>query len=292
MSIPTLFANMRSVCVWLIAVFIITPFSAGATTLNGATIIAGDAVEGGMIIARVPAGARVTLDDEPLPMDAEGQFIVGFHRDSPDAIILQIIAADGARIETIIRVRQRLYDIQRIDGLKSSYVSPPTEVMNRINDDAERVRNARQRLDAGSQGGNFLQGLDMPVAGRITGVFGSQRILNGQPRAPHYGIDIAAPRGTAVLAPAGGRVTLVRELYFSGWTVLVAHGMGLNSAFLHLDDVAVQTGDVIGRGAVIGSVGSTGRSTGPHLDWRLDWQGRRLDAALVRRQIADASQQR
>ena len=220
MSIPTLFANMRSVCVWLIAVFIITPFSAGATTLNGATIIAGDAVEGGMIIARVPAGARVTLDDEPLPMDAEGQFIVGFHRDSPDAIILQIIAADGARIETIIRVRQRLYDIQRIDGLKSSYVSPPTEVMNRINDDAERVRNARQRLDAGSQGGNFLQGLDMPVAGRITGVYGSQRILNGAPRAPHYGIDIAAPRGTAVLAPAGGRVTLVRDLYFSGWTVL------------------------------------------------------------------------
>ena len=169
---------------------------------------------------------------------------------------------------------------------------PPTEVMNRINDDAERVRNARQRLDAGSQGGNFLQGLDMPVAGRITGVYGSQRILNGAPRAPHYGIDIAAPRGTAVLAPAGGRVTLVRDLYFSGWTVLVAHGMGLNSAFLHLDDVAVQTGDVIGRGAVIGSVGSTGRSTGPHLDWRLDWQGRRLDAALVRRQIADASQQR
>ena len=91
MSIPTLFANMHSVCVWLIAVFIIAPFSAGATTLNGATIIAGDAVEGGMIIARVPAGARVTLDDEPLPMDAEGQFIVGFHRDSPDAIILQII---------------------------------------------------------------------------------------------------------------------------------------------------------------------------------------------------------
>ena len=225
-------------------------------------------------------------------MDAEGQFIVGFHRDSPDAIILQIIAADGARIETIIRVRQRLYDIQRIDGLKSSYVSPPADVINRINDDAERVRNARQRLDAGSQGGDFLQGLDMPVTGRITGVYGSQRILNGAPRAPHYGIDIAAPRGTAVLAPAGGRVTLVRELYFSGWTVLVAHGMGLNSAFLHLDDVAVQTGDVIGRGAVIGSVGSTGRSTGPHLDWRLDWQGRRLDAVLVRRQIADASQQR
>ena len=292
MSIPTPFANICNVCRWLIVVFIIAPLSAGAGTLNGATIIAGDTVEGGMIIARAPVGARVTLDDVPLPMDADGQFIVGFHRDSPDAMKLQIIDADGARSETIIRVRQRLYDIQRIDGLKSSYVSPPAEVMDRIRDDAERVSDARQKLGAGAQEGDFLKGLDMPVTGRITGVYGSQRILNGAPRAPHYGIDIAAPRGTAVLAPAGGQVTLVRDLYFSGWTVLVAHGMGLNSAFLHLDDVAVQTGDVIGRGAVIGSVGSTGRSTGPHLDWRLDWQGRRLDAALVRRQIADASQQR
>ena len=292
MSIPTPFANICNVCRWLIVVFIIAPLSAGAGTLNGATIIAGDTVEGGMIIARAPVGARVTLDDVPLPMDADGQFIVGFHRDSPDAMKLQIIDADGARSETIIRVRQRLYDIQRIDGLKSSYVSPPAEVMDRIRDDAERVSDARQKLGAGAQEGDFLKGLDMPVTGRITGVYGSQRILNGAPRAPHYGIDIAAPRGTAVLAPAGGQVTLVRDLYFSGWTVLVAHGMGLNSAFLHLDDVAVQTGDVIMRGAVIGSVGSTGRSTGPHLDWRLDWQGRRLDAALVRRQIADASQQR
>jgi len=292
MSIPTPFANICNVCRWLTVVFIIAPLSAGAGTLNGATIIAGDAVEGGMIIARAPVGARVTLDDVPLPMDADGQFIVGFHRDSPDAMKLQIIDADGARSETIIRVRQRLYDIQRIDGLKSSYVSPPAEVMDRIRDDAERVSDARQNLGAGAQEGDFLKGLDMPVTGRITGVYGSQRILNGAPRAPHYGIDIAAPRGTTVLAPAGGQVTLVRDLYFSGWTVLVAHGMGLNSAFLHLDDVAVQTGDVIMRGAVIGSVGSTGRSTGPHLDWRLDWQGRRLDAALVRRQIADASQQR
>ena len=282
MSIPTLFANMRSVCVWLIAVFIITPFSAGATTLNGATIIAGDAVEGGMIIARVPAGARVTLDDEPLPMDAEGQFIVGFHRDSPDAIILQIIAADGARIETIIRVRQRLYDIQRIDGLKSSYVSPPTEVMNRINDDSERVRNARQRLDAGSQEGNFLQGLDMPVAGRITGVYGSQRFYNGEARRPHFGIDIAAPRGTPVTAPAAGTVTLAeQDMYFEGGLVFIDHGLSVTSAYMHLDSLQVKVGDKVKRGDVIATVGSTGRSTGPHLDWRMFWRGARIDPALL-----------
>ena len=126
----------------------------------------------------------------------------------------------------------------------------------------------------------------MPVSGTVTGVYGSQRILNGEPRQPHYGIDIAAPAGTPVLAPAGGRVTLVRDLYFSGWTLLITHGLGLNSAFLHLQSVDVTVGDEVPRGAVIGYVGSTGRSTGPHLDWRLDWQGRRLDAALVRTQLA------
>ena len=108
----------------------------------------------------------------------------------------------------------------------------------------------------------------------------------GAPRQPHYGIDIAAPRGTPVKAPAAGRVTLVRDLYFSGWTLLITHGMGLNAAFLHLDTVAVTEGEEVARGQVIGTVGSTGRSTGPHLDWRLDWQGRRLDAALVSDQLA------
>ena len=148
------------------------------------------------------------------------------------------------------------------------------------------MRAARTVIDAGPDGGDFIDGLDMPVEGRITGVYGSQRILNGEPRQPHYGIDIAAPRGTPVLAPAAGRITLVRDLYFSGWTILMTHGLGLNSAFLHLDSVTVAEGETVPRGGVIGTVGSTGRSTGPHLDWRLDWQGRRLDAALVRRQLA------
>ena len=125
----------------------------------------------------------------------------------------------------------------------------------------------------GPGAGDFLDGFDMPVEGRITGVYGSQRILNGEPRQPHYGIDIAAPRGTPVLAPAAGRITLVRDLYFSGWTILMTHGLGLNSAFLHLDSVTVAEGDTVPRGGIIGTVGSTGRSTGPHLDWRLDWQG-------------------
>ena len=122
---------------------------------------------------------------------------------------------------------------------------------------------------------------DWPVTGRISGVFGSQRILNGNPRQPHFGIDIVAPRGTPVQAPASGLVTLVKDLYFSGWTVIINHGLGLNSSFLHLDRVVINIGDSVSRGDMIGTVGSTGRSTGPHLDWRLDWQGRRIDASLV-----------
>ncbi len=273
-------------CYLAMLICLASTLPASALQLNGASLLAGEAVEGGVVIATVPAGAMVMLNDMPVATDADGRFIIGFHRDSPDIITLRVTGADGITQQTDLTARQRVYDIQRIDGLKSSYVSPPDDVLARIAADADDVKRARTLHDAGDQAGDFLRGFDMPVAGRITGIYGSQRILNGAPRAPHYGIDIAAARGTPVLAPAGGRVTLVKDLYFSGWTVLITHGFGLNAAFLHLDSVSVASGDIVRRGTPIGTVGSTGRSTGPHLDWRLDWQGRRLDAALVRRQIA------
>jgi murein DD-endopeptidase MepM/ murein hydrolase activator NlpD len=273
-------------CYLAMLICLASTLPASALQLNGASLLAGEAIEGGVVIAAVPAGAMVMLNDMPVATDADGRFIIGFHRDSPDIITLRVTGADGITQQTDLTARQRVYDIQRIDGLKSSYVSPPDDVLARIAADADDVKRARTLHDAGDQAGDFLRGFDMPVAGRITGIYGSQRILNGAPRAPHYGIDIAAARGTPVLAPAGGRVTLVKDLYFSGWTVLITHGFGLNAAFLHLDSVSVARGDIVRRGTPIGTVGSTGRSTGPHLDWRLDWQGRRLDAALVRRQIA------
>ena len=251
------------------------------------TWLAGSAVEGGLILARVAQGTGLELDGVSIPVTGTGHAIIGFHRDSDAPSKLVITHPDGSRRQLVIEVAQRDYAIQRIDGLKRDHVTPPQEVLDRIGADSAAVRAARARSDAGGGAGDFLQGLDMPVEGLITGVYGSQRILNGEPRQPHYGIDIAAPRGTAVTAPAAGRVTLVRDLYFSGWTVVMTHGLGLNSAFLHLDSVAVAEGEEVPRGAVLGAVGSTGRSTGPHLDWRLDWQGRRLDAALVRSQLAN-----
>ena len=282
-----LFASLLAAVIGTAGLFV--PGRAAAQTpppIEGIDWIAGNAIEGGMLLGRAAPARRLALDGMPLPLDDNGYFIIGFHRESDAPVRLTVTSASGPGADVWLTVAQRDYDIQRIDGLKRDHVTPPQDVLDRIGADSAAVRAARADIDAGGQAGDFLTGLDMPVSGRITGVYGSQRILNGEPRQPHYGIDIAAPAGTPVLAPAGGRVTLVRDLYFSGWTVLMTHGLGLNSAFLHLDSIDVREGEDVPRGAVIGRVGSTGRSTGPHLDWRLDWQGRRLDAALVRTQLA------
>jgi len=248
------------------------------TVINGATLLRGGAVEGGLMIARTAPDNRVTLDDAAIPVAPDGLFIVGFHRDSDLPVTIGITKTDGTSQLTVLTPQQRSYQIQRIDGLQKNMVTPPENVIARIKSDQAAVAAARQTPAAA---GDFWRGIDWPVTGRISGVFGSQRILNGQPRQPHYGIDIAVPKGTPVRAPASGLVTLVKDLYFSGWTVIINHGLGLNSTFLHLDSTAISVGDTVQRGSIIGTVGSTGRSTGPHLDWRLDWRGRRIDASLA-----------
>jgi murein DD-endopeptidase MepM/ murein hydrolase activator NlpD len=253
-------------------------FSGYAAEINGATVLRGDAIEGGLVMARTAAGNVVTLDDALIPTTADGMFIIGFHRDSDQPVTIKIVQPDGITKLTVLTPEQRDYHIQRIEGLQKNMVTPPDSLFTRIKSDQAAVAAARQVM---APTGDFWQGFDWPVTGRISGVFGSQRILNGKPRQPHYGIDIAAPRGTPVQAPASGLVTLVKDLYFSGWTVIINHGLGLNSSFLHLDHVVINIGDSVSRGDMIGTVGSTGRSTGPHLDWRLDWQGRRIDASLV-----------
>jgi len=248
------------------------------TVINGATLLRGGAVEGGLMIARTAPDNRVTLDDATIPVAPDGLFIVGFHRDSDLPVTIGITKTDGTSQLTVLTPQQRSYQIQRIDGLQKNMVTPPENVIARIKSDQAAVAAARQTPAAA---GDFWRGIDWPVTGRISGVFGSQRILNGQPRQPHYGIDIAVPKGTPVRAPASGLVTLVKDLYFSGWTVIINHGLGLNSTFLHLDSTAISVGDTVQRGSIIGTVGSTGRSTGPHLDWRLDWRGRSIDASLA-----------
>ena len=276
---PTITLIRRiSLCLITAASSLLFALIGHAAEINGATLLRGAAIEGGLIIARTAAGTIVTVDDEIIPTTPDGLFIVGFHRDSDQPVAITITQPDGTSQLTVLTPEQRNYDIQRIDGLQQNMVTPPDSVFARIKSDQAAVAAARQKTAAA---GDFWQGINWPVTGLISGVFGSQRILNGKPRQPHYGIDIAAPRGTPVQAPASGLVTLVKDLYFSGWTVIINHGLGLNSTFLHMDHVLISPGDSVARGDIIGTVGSTGRSTGPHLDWRLDWQGRRIDASLV-----------
>jgi murein DD-endopeptidase MepM/ murein hydrolase activator NlpD len=251
---------------------------AKALDIDGAETLTGNAVEGGLIIARTDPANQIMLDDNKIEIGENGVFVIGFHRDSDAPATLRIIASDGDVKTSLLAPRQRDYNIQRIDGLKSTMVTPPATVLARVKSDGDAVRAARQRQ---APLGDFWRGFDWPALGRISGIYGSQRILNGQPRQPHYGIDIAAPTGTPVYAPASGLVTLVKDLYFSGWTVVIAHGLGVNSSFLHLDRVDVKTDMMVERGGLIGTIGATGRATGPHLDWRIDWHGRRIDPGLL-----------
>ncbi len=268
-------------CIWrstAIAFFLVANSHASEMHINGAETLWGQAIEGGLIIARTDPSNQVTLADNAVRVAKNGVFVIGFHRDSDIPETLAITKLDGSTINTTLWPEQRKYKIQRIDGLKSAMVTPPAAVLARIKADAEAVRAAR-KFDTPL--GDFWQGFDWPAHGRISGVYGGQRILNGQPRQPHYGIDIASPLGTPVYAPASGRITLVKDLYFSGWTIVMAHGLGVNSSFLHLDKTLVKAGAFVRRGAAIGTIGATGRATGPHLDWRIDWQGRRIDPGLL-----------
>ena len=270
------FYRIRLAAVLVLLMALAAP--AKAQDIDGAGILSGNAVEGGLIIARTNPANQIMLDDNTVEIGENGVFVIGFHRDSDTPVTLRIIAPDGSVKISLLSPRQRDYNIQRIDGLKSTMVTPPATVLARIKSDGDAVRAARQRQ---APFGDFWRGFDWPALGRISGTYGSQRILNGQPRQPHYGIDIAAPTGTPVYAPASGLVTLVKNLYFSGWTVVIAHGLGVNSSFLHLDRVDVEAGMMVDRGGLVGTIGATGRATGPHLDWRIDWQGRRIDPGLL-----------
>jgi len=242
---------------------------------DGIVQIQGRMVQGGLLIGRAPAGAEIELDGVPLQHAADGYFLVGFGREATQARRLTVRGPDGRTETRELRPEPREFDIQRIDGLPSGQVTPDPESLERIRREAAQVRWARARVDHRV---DFTEGFIWPVAGPITGVYGSQRILNGQPRSPHWGVDVAAPTGTPVVAPAAGLVTLAHpDMYFSGGTLLLDHGLGLSSAFLHLDEILVEQGQRVEQGEVIARVGATGRATGAHLDWRMNLGDIRID---------------
>lgn len=240
--------------------------------------LSGELRQGGMAIGRAVAGARVTLDGRALSVSPEGYFVFGFGRDQGPAATLAIEA--GGAVETrAIEVAQRNYKIQKINGLPSDKVTPPDDAAARIVADIEAVKAARAFDTAETW---YLDGFAWPVTGRISGVYGSQRILNGEPRQPHFGVDIARGEGEPIRAPQTGIVRLAeRDMYFTGGTTVLDHGQGITTSYLHQSRLEVAVGDVVEAGAVIGLIGKTGRATGPHLCWRMNWFQERLDPQLA-----------
>lgn len=246
---------------------------------NQNTELQGEAIQGGVIFGQAQPGSTVSLDGTAVMTSADGRFVIGFDRDETGSRELLVTGPDLAVEKLQLAVKPREYDIERVDGLPPRTVTPDPEAAERIKQEAAMVSSARRLRD---QRTDYVEGFAWPAAGRISGVYGSQRILNGEPGRPHYGLDIAAPSGDPVYAPAAGKVTLTHDdMYFSGGTLIVDHGQGLSSTFLHLSEILVETGDEVQQGDLVARIGATGRASGPHLDWRMNWLNRRVDPQLL-----------
>jgi murein DD-endopeptidase MepM/ murein hydrolase activator NlpD len=237
--------------------------------------------QGGFIWGEVAPGSVVTLDGEQLDVLPDGTTFAGFGRNA--AATAELVVSGAQACQQTLQVAAREYNIQRVEGVPQKTVTPPPEQLARIRREASLVANARApSLQRPELIADVLAGFTWPALGPISGVYGSQRFYNGEPRNPHYGVDVAAPQGTPVYAPAAGVVTLAEpDLYFSGGTVILDHGYRLSSTFLHMSEVSVQVGDELQTGDLIGAIGATGRATGPHLDWRMNWRQERIDPQLL-----------
>lgn len=237
--------------------------------------------QGGLLRGRLPSGYRLALaateDAPPRPLRVAdgGDFVLGAGRDEVGPLRVRVSRPQMGECELRIRVEPRQWRIERIEGVPESTVNPRPAIAARIAREQAEVAHARERDDDRV---DFLDGFDWPVTGRISGVFGSQRVYNGTPKSPHSGLDVAAPTGTPLRAPAPGVVSFAAPgLYLTGGTVLLDHGHGLSSSFLHLSRIDVIVGQRVERGQVLGAIGATGRATGPHMHWGLNWFGVRLD---------------
>lgn len=235
--------------------------------------------QGGLLLGQVEPGATVSYQGEIIKTTVEGQFLVGFGRNAPARSTFVITDTEGVAAEAEYEIVPRSYNIQKVEGVPQRTVQPPAGQLQRIRSDSALVVEARRLVTDKT---DFLAGFIKPLEGPITGVYGSQRFYNGVPKSPHYGLDYAAPTGTVVKAPAAGIVRLAHDdLFYSGGTLIIDHGHGLSSSFLHLSEILVAEGRRVERGDAIARVGSTGRATGPHLDWRMNWLNQRVDPALV-----------
>ena len=247
-------------------------------TYANALELKGKMTQGSMIIGKAQAGSSVKLNDKEIKVSKNGDFVFGFGRDEKLKHILMVTQPDGIVIKKPLTLTKRTYQEDRLT-VESKYVAPDESVYARIRDDVKQVAKARAVMTDRME---FLSDMIVPAKGRISGVYGSRRILNGVPKRPHFGLDIAAPTGTEVIAPIAGKVVLVHnDMYYTGGTLIIEHGFGVTTTYIHLSKILVKQGQTITQGQPIAHIGATGRVTGPHLDWRLNWGKVRLDPALL-----------
>ncbi|MEE8495292.1 MAG: M23 family metallopeptidase [Xanthomonadales bacterium] len=258
---------------------LLTIMATGWFNLAQALELNGEPIQGGLMFGVTQPGNQIFLDDTEVMVSGEGKFLIGFGRDEAGVRLLRVKGGPGLDELVTLTVASRLYDLEKVDGLPPGTITPDPAAAKRIAEEAAMVSSARSRRDSRT---DYAPGFIWPAQGRISGVYGSQRLLNGEPRRPHFGLDIAAPAGSPVYAPAAGIVTLNHpDMYFSGGTLILDHGQGLSSTFLHLSKILVEVGTTVQQGDLIAEIGSTGRASGPHLDWRMNWLDRRVDPQLL-----------
>ncbi|WP_298674484.1 M23 family metallopeptidase [uncultured Sphingomonas sp.] len=242
--------------------------------------LSGTARQGAVMLGTAPAGAiALSLDGSPIGVAPDHRFIIAFDRDAAPRATLAATLADGRQVTQELEIAPGDWRIERLDTVAKTPV-PSAEFARRRPPELAEIRAAREtRTDAQGWRQHFI----WPATGRISGLFGAQRIYRGEPGAYHGGVDVAKPAGAPVVAPADGVVILAATAPFTleGNLLMIDHGMGLNSAFLHLSKIAVKVGEHVRQGQEIGLVGATGRASGPHLHWAMMWQGRRIDPMLL-----------
>lgn len=280
--VPLLEPQMTSVFSMPLTLTLLLLLHASAVGAQRCTDLAGDFRQGGLLWGQVTPSAHVALDDASILVLPNGTFVLGLGRDAPKEQVFSVVA-EGQRCTQTVAVAQRQYNIQRVEGVPQKTVTPPNDVLERIARERALVRKAKaQRIERPELLEAVRAGLSWPATGRISGVYGSQRFYNGTPGSPHYGVDVAVPTGHPVVAPGPGVITLAEvDLFYSGGTIILDHGYGLSSSFLHLSKLHVEVGQEVQRGDLIGEVGATGRATGPHLDWRMSWSNQRVDPQLL-----------